>query len=93
MVSRPLEGLRVLDLTRFVAGSQTTALLASMGADVVKLEVPPGGDPYRVQGTERLGDQSVLFLSLNSGKRSLALDFRSPLAAETVDRLLASPIG
>ncbi|HEX6844095.1 MAG TPA: CoA transferase [Actinomycetota bacterium] len=90
MVSRPLEGLRVLDLTRFVAGSQTTALLAAMGADVVKLEVPPGGDPYRVQGTERLGDQSVLFLSLNSGKRSLALDFRSPLAAEAVDRLLAS---
>ena len=90
MVSRPLEGLRVLDLTRFVAGSQTTALLAAMGADVVKLEVPPGGDPYRVQGTERLGDQSVLFLSLNSGKRSLALDFRSPSAAEAVDRLLAS---
>lgn len=90
MVTRPLEGLRVLDLTRFVAGSQTTALLAAMGADVVKLEVPPGGDPYRVQGTERLGDQSVLFLSLNSGKRSLALDFRSPLAAEAIDRLLAS---
>lgn len=90
MVSRPLEGLRVLDLTRFVAGSQTTALLAAFGADVVKLEVPPGGDPYRVQGTERLGDQSVLFLSLNPGKRSLALDFRSPLAAEAVERLLAS---
>jgi crotonobetainyl-CoA:carnitine CoA-transferase CaiB-like acyl-CoA transferase len=90
LVSRPLEGLRVLDLTRFVAGSQTTALLAAMGADVVKLEVPPGGDPYRVQGTERLGDQSVLFLSLNSGKRSLALDFRSPSAADAVDRLLAS---
>jgi crotonobetainyl-CoA:carnitine CoA-transferase CaiB-like acyl-CoA transferase len=90
MVRRPLEGLRVLDLTRFVAGSQTTALLGAFGADVVKLEVPPAGDPYRVQGTERLGDQSVLFLSLNSGKRSLALDFRSPLAAEAVDRLLAS---
>jgi len=90
MVRRPLEGLRVLDLTRFVAGSQTTALLAAFGADVVKLEVPPGGDPYRVQGTERLGDQSVLFLSLNSGKRSLALDFRSPSAAEAVGRLLAS---
>jgi crotonobetainyl-CoA:carnitine CoA-transferase CaiB-like acyl-CoA transferase len=90
MVRRPLDGLRVLDLTRFVAGSQTTALLGAFGADVVKLEVPPAGDPYRVQGTERLGDQSVLFLSLNSGKRSLALDFRSPLAAEAVDRLLAS---
>ena len=65
MVSRPLEGLRVLDLTRFVAGSYTTALLAAFGAEVWKLEVPPGGDPYRAQGTERLGDESVLFLSLN----------------------------
>jgi crotonobetainyl-CoA:carnitine CoA-transferase CaiB-like acyl-CoA transferase len=90
VVSRPLEGLRVLDLTRFVAGSQTTVLLAALGADVVKLEVPPDGDPYRVQGTERLGDQSVLFLSLNSGKRSVALDFRSPLTAGAIDRLLAS---
>ena len=90
MVSGPLEGLRVLDLTRFVAGSQTTTLLAAMGADVVKLEVPPGGDPYRMQGTERIGGESVLFLSLNSGKRSLGLDFRSPLAADVLDRLLAS---
>ncbi len=90
MVSRPLEGLRVLDLTRFVAGSYATALLAAFGAEVLKLEVPPGGDPYRVQGTERLGDQSVLFLSLNSGKRSVALDFRSPLAAEALERLLSS---
>ena len=89
-VVAPLDGLRVLDLTRFVAGSQATALLAALGADVVKLEVPPGGDPYRVQGTERLGDQSVLFLSLNSGKRSVAIDFRSPSAADAVDRLLAS---
>ena len=72
MVSRPLEGLRVLDLTRFVAGSEATALLAALGADVIKLEVPPDGDPYRAQGTERLGDQSALFLSLNSGKRSVA---------------------
>jgi crotonobetainyl-CoA:carnitine CoA-transferase CaiB-like acyl-CoA transferase len=90
VVTRPLEGLRVLDLTRFVAGSQTTAILAALGADVVKLEVPPEGDPYRSQGAERLGDESVLFLSLNSGKRSVALDFRSPLAADAIERLLAS---
>src|SRR3954468_10221817 len=90
MVSRPLDGLRVLDLTRFVAGSYTTALLAAFGADVLKLEMPPLGDPYRAQGTERLGDQSVLFLSLNSGKRSVALDFRSPLATDALERLLGS---
>lgn len=90
MVSGPLQGLRVLDLTRFVAGSQATAVLAVLGADVIKLEVPPGGDPYRVQGTERVGGQSVLFMSLNSGKRSVALDFRSPAAAGAIDLLLAS---
>ncbi len=90
MVTRPLEGLRVLDLTRFVAGSQATALLALFGADVVKIEVPPDGDPYRRQGTANIGDESVLFLSLNSGKRSVALDFRSPAAAPAVDALLRS---
>ena len=90
MVSAPLAGLRVLDLTRFVAGSQATATLATLGAEVVKIEVPPGGDPYRVQGTERVGDQSVLFMSLNSGKRSVALDIRAPEAADAIDRLLAS---
>ncbi len=86
----PLAGLRVLDLTRFVAGSQATAALAALGADVIKVEVPPGGDPYRVQGTERVADESVLFMSLNAGKRSVVLDFRAPGAAHAVDRLLAT---
>ena len=48
------------------------------------------GDPYRVQGTERVGGESVLFMSLNSGKRSVALDFRAPAAADAIERLLAS---
>ena len=90
MVTRPLEGRRVLDLTRFVAGSEATALLALLGADVVKIEVPPEGDPYRRQGTARVGGESVLFLSLNSGKRSVALDFRAPAAAGAVEALLRS---
>ena len=90
MVNTPLAGLRVMDLTRFVAGSQATATLAALGAEVIKIEVPPDGDPYRVQGTERLGDQSVLFMSLNSGKRSVALDIRSPLASDAIERLLHS---
>ena len=88
MVSTPLAGLRVLDLTRFVAGSQATATLAALGAEVIKIEVPPGGDPYRVQGTERVGDRSVLFMSLNSGKRSVALDLRAAESADAIERLL-----
>lgn len=90
MVGGPLVGLRVLDLTRFVAGSQATATLAALGAEVIKVEVPPGGDPYRVQGTERVGDQSALFMSLNSGKRSVALDLRAPEAAGAMEHLLES---
>ncbi len=90
MGAAPLAGLRVLDLTRFVSGSQATMALAALGAEVIKLEVPPGGDPYRVQGTERSGGESVLFMSLNAGKRSVALDFRSPLAAPALERLLAA---
>lgn len=89
MVSGLLTGLRVLDLTRFVAGSQATLLLAAMGAEVIKIEVPPG-DPYRAQGTELINGESALFLALNSGKRSVAIDFRKPAGREALERLLAS---
>ncbi len=89
MVSGLLGGLRVLDLTRFVAGSQATMLLAAMGADVVKIEVPPG-DPYRWQGTERIKGESALFLALNAGKRSVAIDFRTSAGREALEPVLAS---
>jgi crotonobetainyl-CoA:carnitine CoA-transferase CaiB-like acyl-CoA transferase len=83
----PLRGVRVADLTRFVAGSQATMWLTALGAEVVKVE-PPSGDPYRGQGTERVGGESVLFMALNAGKRSLAVDFRVPAGREVMDRLL-----
>src|SRR5262249_2298759 len=83
-----LGGLRVIDLTRFVAGSQATMLLAALGAEVIKIEVPPG-DPYRAQGTEQINGESALFLALNSGKRSVAIDFREPARREALERLLS----
>ena len=89
MVTGLLCGLRVLDLTRFVSGSQATMLLAAMGADVIKIEVPPG-DPYRWQGTERVGGESALFLALNAGKRSAAIDFRTPAGRQALEPVLAS---
>ena len=89
MVSGLLGGLRVLDLTRFVSGSHATMLLAAMGADVIKVEVPPG-DPYRWQGTERVGGESALFLALNAGKRSVAVDFRTPAGRQALEPVLAS---
>ncbi len=87
MVSRPLEGLVVTDLTRFVAGSYATSVLGALGAEVVKIE-PLEGDPYRSQGTEWVGGESVLFMSLNAGKRSVALDFRRNAGREVLERLL-----
>jgi crotonobetainyl-CoA:carnitine CoA-transferase CaiB-like acyl-CoA transferase len=87
MVTGLLSGLRVLDLTRFVAGSQATMLLAAMGADVIKIEVPPG-DPYRWQGTESINGESALFLTLNAGKRSVAIDFRHPAGRQALETLL-----
>jgi crotonobetainyl-CoA:carnitine CoA-transferase CaiB-like acyl-CoA transferase len=89
MVTGLLSGLRVLDLTRFISGSQATMLLAAMGADVIKIEVPPG-DPYRWQGTERVGGESALFLALNAGKRSVAVDFRTPAGRQALEPVLAS---
>ena len=86
----PLDGIRVLDLTRFVSGSYASQLLAGMGAEVIKVEVPPRGDPYRNQGAVRLGSESVLFMTLNTAKKSVALDFRSPDAAPNIERLVAS---
>jgi crotonobetainyl-CoA:carnitine CoA-transferase CaiB-like acyl-CoA transferase len=85
--AQPLDGVRVADLTRFVAGSQATMWLTALGAEVVKIE-PPAGDPYRGEGTERADGQSVLFMALNAGKRSLAVDFRDPAGREVIDRLL-----
>jgi crotonobetainyl-CoA:carnitine CoA-transferase CaiB-like acyl-CoA transferase len=89
VVSRPLQGSRVLDLTRFVSGSQATALLATLGADVVKVEVPPG-DPYRRANGDAGRGETELFLSLNSGKRSLGVDFRTSEGRAVVERLLAT---
>jgi crotonobetainyl-CoA:carnitine CoA-transferase CaiB-like acyl-CoA transferase len=89
VVVGPLTGTRVVDLSRFVAGSYTTMVLAALGADVIKIEVPPLGDPYRSQGSSESGADSILFESINRGKRSVLLDFREPDGASALESLLA----
>jgi CoA:oxalate CoA-transferase len=72
----PLAGLRVLDLTRVLAGPFCTALLADLGAEVIKLE-PPAGDDYRHVGPFVQGE-SALFTLMNRGKASIVLDLKLP---------------
>jgi crotonobetainyl-CoA:carnitine CoA-transferase CaiB-like acyl-CoA transferase len=71
----PLAGTRVVDVTTSYAGPTCTQLLGALGADVVKIE-PPGGDEARVWGPPFAGGLGTLFVAVNSGKRSLALDLR-----------------
>lgn len=73
---RPLSGIRVFDMTRVLAGPYCTALLADLGAEVIKLE-PPAGDDYRHIGPFKDGE-SALFQLTNRGKQSIAIDLRRP---------------
>jgi CoA:oxalate CoA-transferase len=70
---KPLDGLRVLDFTRVLSGPYCTALLADLGADVLKVE-PPQGDDYRHIGPFHNDGSSALFETVNRGKRSVVLD-------------------
>ncbi|GAB5097684.1 CoA transferase [Caballeronia sp. HLA56] len=86
--SLPLDGLRILDLTRVLSGPLSTALLADLGADVIKIE-PPQGDDYRAIGPMRNGE-SALFNVVNRNKKSLVLDLKSPEAVGIVRQLAES---
>ncbi len=89
----PLDGIRVLDLTRNVAGPFATKLLADYGADVVKVE-PPDGDPARRYGPffgdDPHPEKSALFLHLNTNKRSITLDPSTPAGATRLRELAAT---
>lgn len=73
-----LTGIRVLDLTTSVAGPYAAQLLADMGATVIKVEKPAGGDDARAWGPPFLQGESLWFMSVNRGKRSITLDFARP---------------
>lgn len=84
---RPLDGVKVLDLTRHMAGPYGTMFLADYGADVIKIESLPDGEPSRSTGTAFINGESSLFLVWNRGKRSVALDLRSAEGKDVVRRL------
>jgi crotonobetainyl-CoA:carnitine CoA-transferase CaiB-like acyl-CoA transferase len=84
----PLEGIRVVDLTRNVAGPYTSMILAELGAEVVKIEQPGTGDDIRSWGPPFWGDDSAMFLSLNRNKRSIELDLRSDEGRQVLSELV-----
>ena len=84
----PLTGMVVLDLTQILAGPMCTMVLADMGADVIKIEKPQGGDDNRRMAPPFVKDWSAGFLAVNRNKRSLALDLRNESGREVFRRLL-----
>src|SRR3954454_12882230 len=87
-MSGPLEGLRILDLTRLLPGAFATALLGDLGADVLKVEQPGIGDPMRVY-EPRIGDASAFTWIADRNKRSVALNLRDARGSEILLRLAA----
>src|SRR5580700_8327400 len=83
----PLSGIRVLDLTRVLAGPFCTMLLADLGAEVVKIE-RPGGDDARQFGPFLPSGESAYFAGINRGKKSIVLDLKSESDRATFLRLV-----
>lgn len=90
----PLAGVRVVDASRVLAGPYLAMLLGDLGADVIKIEKPDGGDQTRAWGPPWVGEGerrvSAYYVSANRNKRSVALDLKSPAGRDTFERLLAT---
>lgn len=86
-VSGPLSGIRVLDLSRILAGPYATMLLGDLGADVIKVE-PPGGDDSRHWGPPWINGESAYFMGVNRNKRSISIDFKDSKGQDVFKRLV-----
>src|SRR4051812_33420072 len=85
----PLQGVRVLDISQVMAGPYACMLLADLGADVVKIEPPGGGDQTRgSMGFKMKGPDSLGFLNMNRNKRSVALNLKTEAGREVLKRLV-----
>jgi crotonobetainyl-CoA:carnitine CoA-transferase CaiB-like acyl-CoA transferase len=96
MSHAPLTGIRVIELARILAGPWAGQLLADLGADVIKVENPDGGDDTRkwgppfIEGHDGENLSAAYYHSTNRGKRSIAIDFSQPESAETLRKLIAT---
>ena len=87
--SGPLAGIRILDTTSVLMGPVATGLLADLGADVIKVEAPGGGDMTRYVGVSRHRGMSAHFIHANRGKRSIVIDLKQPDGLAAFRRLAA----
>src|SRR5919106_4430364 len=86
MASGPLNGIRVLEFGQIIAAPLGCQLLSDLGAEVIKVE-PPEGEPWR-HNASFMPNESKTFQTLNRGKKSLAIDIRSPAAQAAIHRLV-----
>jgi len=86
--SRPLDGIRVLDLSHMAAGPFCSMMLADMGAEVIKIEIPGKGDGLRRWGPPFLGNEGVYFLYLNRNKKSMTLNLKNSKGRWILTQLL-----
>ena len=84
----PLEGIRVIDLTRIIAGPYCAMVLGDLGAEVIKIEQPKIGDESRAWGPPWVKEVSAYFISINRNKKSLTLNFKNPQGIEIFKNLV-----
>src|ERR1700733_3155845 len=96
MTTMPMSGVRVLDLTRVLAGPFAGQMLADLGAEVIKIERPGGGDEARIFGPPFLKStsgedlpQTAMFLCANRNKKSIVIDFSKPEGGALIRKLAA----
>jgi formyl-CoA transferase/CoA:oxalate CoA-transferase len=87
-MTRPLEGIRILDLSRALAGPYCSMMLADMGAEVIKVEIPERGDDSRAWGPPFLKGESAYFMSVNRNKKSITLNLKKEKAIEIIHKLI-----
>ncbi len=87
LIPRPLDGVKVLDLSRFIAGPHAALLMGDMGADVVKVESRSGEPSRRVN--PKINGESTYFMALNRSKRGVVLDMRNSAGLDVLGRLIA----
>lgn len=88
-MQKPLAGLKVVDLSRFIAGPYCTMKLGDMGAEVIKVETPDRGDDSRALGPPFLEGESAYYLSFNRNKKSITLNMREEKGKEILRRLIS----